>query len=66
MDSTDSLNNDKFISSDSFEAGKCFKTWFQSNGYIPAALNPDIKFLFFNRCINQARKPIKVYIYVKL
>ena len=51
----------EFISSDFlFEVGKCFNTWFRSSGCIPAALNPDIKFLFFKRCINRA-KPIKVY-----
>ena len=61
-DSMDSLNNGEFISSDSlFDVGKCFSTCLQSSGYIPAALNPDIKFLFFKQRVNHASNPIKVY-----
>ena len=62
MDNTDSLNNGEFISSDSlFDVGECFSTWLRSSGYIPAALNPSIKFLFFKRRVNCASNPIKVY-----
>ena len=46
-DSTESLNIGEFISSDSLiEISICFNTWFWSSGYIPAALNLDIKFIF--------------------